>query len=558
MTTQVPQRAATIADGLTALARRHPGRLALAIARERGRSGARYEEVSLAELEHDAGLFAGMFAHRGIVKGMRTVVMINPGRAFCAAVFGLLKLGATLVFIDPGIGLRNAGHCMRQAEPAAFVGTWKAHIARRVFGWGRDSVRIALTVDPDAIVEPAPAHVFHEGLATRSHSVETTTESLAVIAFTSGSTGPPKGVVFEHKNLSAQAELVGELLGSYAGEPHLATFPLFLLFAPVLGLTAVLPRMDMSKPKTADPARLASAIDAYRCRSAFMSPVLVRKLGAYCREAGRRLSSMERVLSAGAPASTGALATLADALPANGEIFTPYGATEALPVSNLSSREIFAETNEKTRHGAGVCVGRPLSGLTASIIPITNDSFADWSEVPRLLPGEIGEITVSGGVVSRSYFNNPAANRHSKILCKATGALYHRMADLGYIDERGRLWMCGRKSQRVVTSTRVYFTVPCEGIFNTHPDVERTALVGVTGRDGAVPVLCVELARAASRKTRDRITRDLRVLGARYDLTRPVDHFLYHRSFPVDARHNSKIRREDLAAWAAKKLGPRV
>src|SRR5437879_3874895 len=131
MTPQTQRRVETIAGALSTLAAAQPGRLALAVAR-----GTRYEEVSLGELELDAQNFAAMFADRGIAPGTRTVVMINPGRSFCAAVFGLFKIGATPVFVDPGIGLRNAGHCMRQAMPAAFLGTTKAQMARRVFGWG--------------------------------------------------------------------------------------------------------------------------------------------------------------------------------------------------------------------------------------------------------------------------------------------------------------------------------------------------------------------------------------------------------------------------------------
>src|SRR5207302_10119979 len=134
----------------------------------------------------------------------------------------------------------------------------------------------------------------------------------------------------------AQAEAVRGLLGPYVNEPHLITFPLFLLFAPVLGFPAILPDMDTSKPATADPTQLISTIDDYRCRSAFASPVLVRKLGTYCRDTGRRLASMERIFSAGAPSYSASLATLAAAMPPSGEIFTPYGATVALPVSNIS------------------------------------------------------------------------------------------------------------------------------------------------------------------------------------------------------------------------------
>jgi acyl-CoA synthetase (AMP-forming)/AMP-acid ligase II len=550
------ETAETIADALAARARSHPGRLALAVARKGRWRGGRYDEVSLAELEHDADTFAAVFANHGIRRGMRTVLMITPGREFCAAIFALLKLGAPPVFIDPGIGLGNVGSCIRNAMPTAFIGIRKAQMARRVFGWGRDSIRISLTVESLPRDGSGPMAVDRREFPRVSHPGDTPEDQgIAAIAFTSGSTGPPKAVVFDHQNLLAQADLLGELSGTYAGEPHLATFPLFLLFAPVLGIAAIVPDMDTSKPAAADPLRLIAAIDDYRCRSAFASPALVCRLGAYCRETNRKLPSMERVLSAGAPSDPNALATLAAAIAPGGEIFTPYGATEALPVSNLSSREILTETSHKTRRGAGVCVGRPLRGMTASIIPIGDSSIHDWSEVSPLPRHEIGEITVSGGVVSRQYFNNPEATRHSKITCRVTGLLYHRMGDVGYLDDLGRLWMCGRKSHRVVTPKRVHFTVPAEGVFNFHKEVARTALVGVTCRESTVPVLCVELAARKSAKARKRIAGELRALGANFEHTRDIRYFLYHRSFPVDARHNSKIRREDLAVWAKRRIG---
>ena len=267
---------------------------------------------------------------------------------------------------------------------------------------------------------------------------------------------------------------------------------------------------------------------------------------------------MERVLSAGAPTDPDALATFESGIAPGGEIFTPFGATEALPISNLGSREILAETREKTRQGAGLCVGRPLRGVTAAIIPISDQPIQDWGAVPLLAPGEIGEITVSGPVVSRQYFNDSDATKLAKIPClgapSGPGSFVHRMGDLGYIDGGGRLWMCGRKSQRVATPTRVYFTVSAEGVFNGHPDVSRTALVGIDGVSTA-PVLCVELVARKSARAKKRITEELRALGAGHEQTRGICNFLYHRAFPVDTRHNSKIRREELSEWATKKIG---
>ena len=456
--------------------------MALAIA-GRGRRSGQYDEVSLAELEHDVVAHATALANHGIRTGMRTVVMITPGREFCAVVFALLKLGAPPVFIDPGIGLRHVGPCIQNARPAAFIGIRKAQLARRLFGWG------AVRFEFRSLSNRSCAANLRRRPSPRAHPKKTQPK----IGTLPRSPSPAAARVLPKLSCSITRifwprRICSESCWDHVPEqPHLATLPLFLLFAPVLGVPAVIPDMDPSRPAAADPSRLVAAIDDYRCTSTFASPALVRRLGSYCRETKRKLSSIERVLSAGAPSDPNALATLAAAIAPGGEVFTPYGATEALPVSNISCREILAETGEKTRRGAGVCVGRPLGGITASIIPIGDSPIRDWSDVPPLPRHEIGEIAVSGPVVSRRYFNNPGATALAKIPCRLDGAFYHRMGDVGYLDDLGRLWMCGRKSQRVVTPRRVYFTVPAEGVFNGHPEVARTALVGVNGRGALSP-----------------------------------------------------------------------
>ena len=236
-------------------------------------------------------------------------------------------------------------------------------------------------------------------------------------------------------------------------------------------------------------------------------------------------------------------------------IFTPYGATEALPVTSIGSSEIpFARRLAGDQAWSGVCVGRPVPPMRATVIGIDDGPIATWTDDLALPRGAVGEIVVRGPVVTGSYFQAAAATALAKI--DDGGETVHRMGDVGFIDEEGRLWFCGRKAHRVVTATGTLFSVPCETIFNAHPDVVRTALVGVpSGRPGiATPVLCVELEPRAGRRARSRIARELLVLGEGAPQTRGITTVLFHPSFPVDARHNSKIVREKLALWAAAEL----
>jgi acyl-CoA synthetase (AMP-forming)/AMP-acid ligase II len=200
-----------------------------------------------------------------------------------------------------------------------------------------------------------------------------------------------------------------------------------------------------------------------------------------------------------------------------------------------------------------VCVGRPVEGVHVRVIRISDEPVATWTEGLEAPRGEVGEIVVQGPVVTRSYFNRPGSTELAKIADPA-GGFWHRMGDLGYLDEKGRVWFCGRKSQRVTTPERTYYTIPCEGVFNAHKGVHRTALVGVARNGATEPVLCVEPEKDVS-IPRATLREELLALGAAQPHTKPIQTILFHKNFPVDVRHNAKIFREKLAVWAGKKLG---
>lgn len=246
------------------------------------------------------------------------------------------------------------------------------------------------------------------------------------------------------------------------------------------------------------------------------------------------------------------------ALDDGAELFTPYGATESLPISSIGSSEILAETQERTEQGGGVCVGRPVAQMEVEVIAIHDDPIPEWAGVERLPVGEIGEIVVRGPVVSPEYVSRPDATALAKI---ADGdSIWHRTGDVGYFDDEGRLWMCGRKTHRVETGEERLFTVPCEAVFNSHPAVFRSALVGVpraggSSEQGLEPIILIELEKSSEREPDDALRSELLALARAHDHTRSIETVLYHPAFPVDVRHNAKIFREKLTPWAARKLG---
>jgi len=373
------------------------------------------------------------------------------------------------------------------------------------------------------------------------------------LLFTSGSTGIPKGVVYRHRHFINQVEMLRTAFDICPGEVDLPTFPPFALFDPAMGMTTVVPFMDPTRPAKADPGLLVQTIERFGVTNIFGSPALLNVLGRHTESMNIHLSTVRRVISAGAAVPVATIRRLQKTLPADAEVHTPYGATECLPVASVSGTELNAEVEQLTVTGEGTCVGRPVAPNSVKIIAVSDgvvESFDDSLELPM---GVTGEIVVNGPTSTDTYWQKPAQTRLAKIT-DSEGRIWHRMGDTGYFDTEGRLWYCGRKSQRVINEHEVLYADQVEAIFNVHPEVARTALVGIGLPGRQTPVLCVEPLRKPNAARRHRIHTDLLQLGQAHMVSKSIQQILFHKSFPVDIRHNAKIGREKLAVWAAKKL----
>jgi len=546
---------ASIASYLPRMAARQPHALAIVHPDGRDAQGvARYTHYTYAQLDSQSDLIARGLQALGVGPGVRTVLMLRPSLEFFALTFGLLKAGAVPVMVDPGIGLASLKTCLGEAEPEAFIGSPLAHAARVVLGWGRSTIKTRITVGRRWFWGGRTlAQVKAIGRSRPSQPIPPVGErDVAAIVFTSGSTGIPKGVVYDHGNFASQVEMIRDLYDIRPGEIDLPTFPLFALFDPALGMTTIVPDMDPTRPAQVDPRKIIEAIEDFGVTNMFGSPALLETVGRYGAQHGVKLSSLKRVISAGAPVSAAVMERFLGLLEADAKIVTPYGATESMPVASISSDEVLGETRKQTDQGNGICVGRPVAPMRISVIRIDDDPIKVWDDALCVASGEIGEIVVKGPPVTRTYFRRERATELAKIRDAEGEGFSHRMGDLGHLDEQGRLWFCGRKSQRVVTSSRTLFTIPCEAVFNTHPGVYRSALVGARVNGETRPVLCVELEKGV--KPDRALTRELLALGAEHDHTRDINTVLYHDGFPVDIRHNAKIGREKLAVWAARRL----
>lgn len=515
-----------------------------------------YAKYTFAELDRESARMARGLESIGIKRGVRTVLMVPPGFEFFALTFALFKIGAVPVLVDPGMGVRNLKTCLAEARPEAFIGIPKAHLARLFLGWGKPTIRTLLTIGKKFIWGGTTLEKILSRMPRDAQypTAQTAGNETAAILFTSGSTGVPKGAVYSHGNFTAQVEMLRQVYDIRPGEIDLPTFPLFALFAPALGMTSVVPEMDFTRPADVDPVKIIAAIEKFQITTMFGSPALINRVGRYGEAHKIKLPSLKRAISAGAPVPAAVLERFANMLDDGAQVFTPYGATEALPVCSIGSTEILSETRYATDLGKGVCVGKPVPNIELEIIVTSDEPISVWEDGLKLGVGEVGEIVVKGPQVTQSYFNREESTALGKITDPQNAGCYHRMGDLGYRDELGRIWFCGRKAHRVVSPETTYYTIPCEAVFNTHPDVFRTALVGVGEPGRQRPVLCVELEKGTDTSKLAKIHQELLAIGADNEVTQSIKTFLFHPEFPVDIRHNAKIFREKLATWAEGQL----
>ena len=511
-----------------------------------------YAHLTFAQLERESARIAGGLEAAGITRGVRTVLMVKPGPEFFLLSFALFKVGAVPVVVDPGMGLQRMLECLGESRPEAFVGISKAHLLRLFYPRFFRTLRTWVTVGPRwCWGGPTLLHLLRRPWQAYPPA-GTIADEAAAILFTTGSTGPAKGVVYTHGVFDAQIRHIQAHFQIAPVEIDLPTFPLFALFDPALGMTAVIPDMDPTRPAAVNPVRILEAIENHGVTNMFASPALLNRVGQYGKAKGIKLPSLKRIISAGAPASPANIAQFSSMLDLDAEIHTGYGATEAMPVSSFGSKEILSETGRLTEQGYGICVGLPIQEIGVRIIRIDDNPIANWSDELVLGEGEIGEIAVSGDIVTSGYFERPNHDANSKI--SDGDRLWHRMGDLGWQDNKGRIWFCGRKSHRVVTSDKTLFTIPCEAVFNNHPAVFRSALVGLGPAPHQRPVICIELETEHKNSDTGLLIEELIQLAQENVLTETLDTFLFHPGFPVDIRHNSKIFREKLAVWAESML----
>lgn len=538
--------AKTLGDRLDEFAKKFPTKIALVAPKYALKS--KYSEESFSKLKERADNYANGLSSAGIKPGQVVLLMVPPGVEFVSLWFALSKIGAVVMLIDPGMGKKNLFHCIEQIKPEALISVPLVHYIKKFAKEPFKTVKISISTSS----LPLQGAVSLRSLSGNKKAFKNHPANLAdisTIAFTTGSTGIPKGVVYTEKTLTGQLEMIRD---SFSLKDDDVSFPAFLpfsIFSLALGHKTVMASFDPRKPASVVETKILKLLKTHSPTYSFGSPAFWGRIASYALKNQKRLSSLEKIIMFGAPVSERVLKTLDATLSKDNALsFTPYGATEALPLCSISSSEILEDTMSKTKLGYGVCVGSALSGIELKIIKIIDEAIASYSDELELGEGEVGEVIVSGDVVTEKYYNRDDQTELSKIVID--GKIWHRMGDLGYLDNKKRLWFCGRKNHRVHTANSTLYTVPVESVFNEHKEVFKSALVGVNKR----AVLCVELKDQKEPEELERIEKDLFLIASEFRHTKEVSSILFKKKLPVDFRHNAKIIREELQVWASKKL----
>ncbi len=539
-------------DRIREIAREHPDRAAV-IDVSRAPWGIRSKTTSFKTISDRAeGLAVGL-REIGIGEGTLCSYMVPPGPDAMVVALALWRVGAALVGIEPySHGLRPVAKSLERVGPTVFFGTPEAHVARVAFGWGRGTVKTNIVVGGPRLPGIRSLSSLEKAPPEHPRTTSIGEDSPMLIGYTTGSTGAPKPMVMTKKNVSAMIHgVMGQWRLDELGDiVDMPTFPIFWIIGLSHGGTTIVPPMNFATrgPGDASPAALAETIRKHEVVSMFASPALLTNLATYCDKKAITLPSIRRIVSGGAEIQGPLYAAMKKVI-VNGELYSNYGATEALPVAEIDGDTVLGETWSRSDQGEGLCVGMPLPGVEVRIIEIGDGPIATIGDAKELPAGEIGEAIVRSPHISDRYFNAEKEMAENKIVDGDTR--WQRLGDTGFLDEKGRLWVCGRRSHRVVRRDRVWFALCCEFVFNTHPDVVRSALIGpkTDGSGEAEPTIVVEL-RPEARGKRAEVEADLRRMAEEHDSTRGVDRFIFVKTLPVDRRHNAKIDRPALARKA--------
>jgi len=506
-----------------------------------GATGAR---ITFRELHRRVmGVAAGL-ADLGLRPGDRVAMLTPPGIDLVTAVYAVWRAGGVTVVADRGLGLRGLGNAVRGARVDWVIGPRQALAAAAALRWASGARRIAVGAAA-SMGAVATLDELSRSTAALPHAPEPDDE--AAVLYTSGATGPAKGVRYRHHQLAAQRDALAATYAITRADTLVAAFAPFALYGPALGIASTIPDVDVTKPGTLTAEALGAACASVGATIVFASPAALANVVRTATGRDARLDRVRLALSAGAPVPVATLRAMAGLVP-SAEWHTPYGMTECLPVADISLTQI-----EAAGEGRGVCVGHPVPGASVTVAALGFDAS---TPVEPVSPGTTGELLVRTPWLSDGYDRRWATEHHARPV-DADGARWHRTGDVGHLDADGNLWVEGRSVHVIDADTGPITPVPLEVAVERLDGIDRCAAVGVGPRGCQVLVIVVE---RPTQRDRDDGLADPVVAGrVRSAVGHPVAAVLQVSSLPVDIRHNTKIDRTLVATWAADVLaGGRV
>ncbi len=540
-----------IASKLVEMAKLYPEKIAVTYSKRRKSTSDisyNYQSISFKELEIKSNQFANALVSLGAKPNQLCLLFLRPSLDFHAMVFALFKIGIIPVLIDPGMGKKNLLKCISDIKPEIMIAEREVHLLSFIFRSKFKNIKIRISNKHIPFLKIKTIHQLKSEKLLLYTPIKREADDLAALLFTSGGTGTPKGVEYTHNIFLTQTNSLKEMFGLTPDEIDMAGFPLFSLFTLAMGMSTIIPDLDPTRPGDCDPARVCKNIIDKKPTFVAGSPAIWDKVLNYAASKNIKFDSIKYLVMFGAPVSL-KIHRISEKVLTNGTTYTPYGATECLPVCNISGKYILQNTAKLSEDGKGTCIGFQVPGVRVLIIRETNAAIANLKDAEILSPNTPGEIIVKGPMVTRRYYNEDEKTKLSKIY-EENGEFWHRIGDVGYIDELNRLWFLGRQSHVVKIKNDIYYPIPCEAIFNLHPEVKRSALVGINKFKKEYPAIVIERldGEFLREKERSKFESELLVMSKKFPHTKNIEKIYLAKEFPVDVRHNIKIDRLKLKA----------
>lgn len=514
-----------------------------------------YENISFGQLHQLVEFYAQGLLSTGLKKGDRCLVFLRPGVDFPAVTFALFLTGIVPVFIDPGMGKKNLLAAIARVKPKGLIALAQVHILKYFYPTIFQSIKVSISNARFPLGAKYSLSQFRRSANNKSNinnSIpKTLPRELAAILFTSGGTGIPKGVEYTHKIFIEQTRLLQTMFKLTDEDRDFPAFPLFCLFTLSMGMTSSLPYLDPSRPAKCDPQLLLQNILDTKPTFIAGSPAIWQRLADYAKSTPYTLASVKTLAMFGAPVRVELHQQLLPLIP-NGDTKTPYGATECLPVCLIGGREILAQTAALTLSGEGTCIGLPVEGMQVKIIEISDTIIKYTDQIVNCKAYQVGEIITQGICATQSYFEMDQQTQLAKIYDRNQQTFWHRMGDIGYSDDAGRIWFCGRKSHRVELKQQKFYPNNCETVFNLHPDVNKSALVSIEINNIKKAAIILE---RHDHKEKSNISaqqlyafkQQIEAIANKYPHTQKINVIGLASTLPVDVRHNIKIDRLQVA-----------